>query len=156
MLLRALIAFLALPGVFAGIIPALIVHHDPQRRSGLPIGYTLIALGLFFLLWCVRDFLVSGRGTLAPWDPPKRLVIVGLYRFTRNPMYVAITLLLCGWIFAVGSIWLAWYTFVLVTGFHLRVVFHEEPRLEKLFGEEWKRYAASVPRWFLRRSAGRN
>jgi len=153
MLGRALFAFLTLPGVFAGVIPALIIQADTQRRRGLPIGYALIAIGFFLLLWCVRDFLVSGRGTLAPWDPPKHLVIVGLYRFTRNPMYVSITLLLCGWILAAGSIWLAWYTLVLVVGFHLRVVLYEEPRLAKQFGDEWKNYSASVPRWFLRRLA---
>jgi protein-S-isoprenylcysteine O-methyltransferase Ste14 len=156
MIFRALIAFLTLPGVFAGIVPAWIVHNDPRCRGSLPIGYTLTALGLFLLLWCVRDFLVSGRGTMAPWDPPKRLVIVGLYRFTRNPMYVAITLLLCGWILAVGSTWLAWYTLVLVMAFHLRVVLYEEPRLEKLFGEEWRKYSASVPRWFIRPHARRD
>lgn len=149
MIFRALIAFLTLPGVFAGIIPALIVHNDPHCRGGIPAGYTLTAAGLFFLLWCVRDFLVSGRGTLAPWDPPRQLVIVGLYRFTRNPMYVSITLLLCGWILAVGSIWLAWYTLVLVIAFHLRVVLYEEPRLEKMFGKEWRKYSAAVPRWFF-------
>jgi protein-S-isoprenylcysteine O-methyltransferase Ste14 len=152
MLGRALFAFLTLPGIFAGIIPALVVQADTQRRRGLPIGYVLAALGLSLLLWCVRDFLVSGRGTLAPWDPPKHLVIVGLYRFTRNPMYVSITLLLAGWILAVGSIWLACYTIVLMVGFHLRVVLYEEPRLEKQFGDEWINYSASVPRWFLRRS----
>ena len=57
------------------------------------------------LLWCVRDFYVSGRGTLAPLDPPKRVVIVGLYRFVRNPMYVAVLTILVGWALLYGS-WL--------------------------------------------------
>ena len=150
---RALFAFLTLPGVFAGIIPALIVQADTQRRAGWTSGYTMIGIGLLLLLWCVRDFLVSGHGTLAPWDPPKHLVIVGLYRFTRNPMYVSISVLLTGWILAAGSTWLALYALILVIGFHLRVVFYEEPRLEKQFGDEWKNYSSSVPRWFIRRSS---
>jgi protein-S-isoprenylcysteine O-methyltransferase Ste14 len=54
-------------------------------------------MGIFALVWCVRDFYVSGRGTLAPWDPPTRLVIIGLYRFLRNPMYVAVLTILVGW-----------------------------------------------------------
>lgn len=151
MLGRALFAFLALPGIFAGAIPALIVQAQAQRHGGFKIGYVLTVIGLALLIWCVRDFFVSGRGTLAPWDPPKRLVVVGLYRFTRNPMYVAITLFLCGWILAVGSTGLAIYTAILVVGFHLRVVFYEEPRMEKQFGDEWKTYSASVPRWFVSR-----
>jgi protein-S-isoprenylcysteine O-methyltransferase Ste14 len=67
------------------------------------MGLALLAVGLVLLLWCARDFFVSGRGTLAPWDPPKRLVIVGLYRFVRNPMYIAVLILLAGWSVATGS-----------------------------------------------------
>jgi protein-S-isoprenylcysteine O-methyltransferase Ste14 len=77
---------------------------------------------------------VSGKGTLAPWDPPKRLVVVGLYRFTRNPMYVGITLMLIGWSLLVGSSWLFGYTAILALAFHLRILLYEEPRLEKQFG----------------------
>jgi len=150
MLGRAILAFVTLPGVFAGVIPALISSADKRSWQGFPAGYVLVVIGLFLLLWCVRDFLVSGQGTLSPWDPPKHLVVVGLYHFTRNPMYVSICLLLIGWILVAGSLWLAGYSLVLTTGFHLRVVLYEEPRLAKLFGEEWKAYAAAVPRWFLR------
>jgi len=59
--------------------------------------------GLVVLLWCVRDFYVSGRGTLAPWNPPKRLVVVGLYRFTRNPMYIGVLMVVGGWAVRAGS-----------------------------------------------------
>ena len=99
----------------------------------------------------MRDFLVSGRGTLAPWDPPKRLVVVGLYRFVRNPMYLSIMILLLGWSLFAGSWWLAAYAAVLAVSFHLRVVLYEEPRLEHNFGAEWTRYRTAVPRWIPRR-----
>src|SRR5438093_13787919 len=122
MYIRALIAFLTLPGVFAGLIPAWLVSTDANRVGGWAFGFVIVGLGLCLLLWCVRDFVVSGRGTLAPWDPPKHLVVVGLYRFVRNPMYIAVLLLLLGWSLAVGSRLLAGYAALLAIAFHLRVV----------------------------------
>ena len=148
--LRALISFLVLPGTFAGLIPAWIVSADRGRSDGLLCGAVPLAIGVVNRRWCGRDFYVSGRGTLAPWDPPKRLVIVGLYRFTRNPMYVGIVLLLAGWSLFAASSLLAGYTVILAIAFHLRVVLYEEPRLKKQFGEGWAAYAAAVPRWLPR------
>jgi protein-S-isoprenylcysteine O-methyltransferase Ste14 len=150
LLLRALISFLVLPGTFAGLIPAWIVSDDPWRGHGLSIGAVPFIAGAAVLLWCVRDFYVFGRGTLAPWDPPKHLVIVGLYRFTRNPMYFGILLLTAGWSLLAASPLLAGYIVLLVIAFHLRVVLYEEPRLRRQFGEEWVRYSATVPRWIPR------
>src|SRR2546429_6570705 len=100
-----------------------------------------MAVGCSLLLWCVRDFFVSGRGTLAPWDPPRHLVVVGLYRFVRNPMYVGDLLLLAGWSLAAGSYWLAWYAALWAVVFHLRVIYHEEPSLRALFNTEWEDYS---------------
>lgn len=148
--LRALISFLVLPGTFAGLIPAWIVSSDHARGQGWISGSVPLVVGAVVLLWCVRDFYVSGKGTLAPWNPPKRLVIVGLYRFTRNPMYVGISLSLAGWSLLAASPLLAGYTVILTIGFHLRVVLYEEPRLAKQFGEEWASYTAAVPRWLSR------
>jgi len=150
--LRALTSFLILPGTFAGLIPAWVVSSDRGRGDGFFIGTVPFAIGVIVLFWCVRDFYVSGKGTLAPWDPPKRLVIIGLYRFTRNPMYVGILLLLAGWSLLAASRWLAGYIAILAIAFHLRVVLYEEPTLIKLFGEEWSHYAATVPRWLPRLS----
>jgi protein-S-isoprenylcysteine O-methyltransferase Ste14 len=155
MLLRALAAFLALPGVVAGILPALILggNFHPARTEAAGAG--VLAAGLFLLLWCVRDFYVSGRGTLAPWDPPRRLVAVGLYRFVRNPMYLAVLILVAGWGLAFGSVPIGLYLAVLAVGFHLRVVLAEEPWLRRTFGAEWEGYAKRVPRWLPRlRPAG--
>ena len=148
--LRALISFLVLPGTVAGLIPARVVSTDRGRGHGLIFGAVPFAIGVVMLLWCVRDFYVSGRGTLAPWDPPKRLVIVGLYRFTRNPMYAGILLLLTEWSLFAASSLLAGYAVMLAIAFHLRVLLYEEPRLKMQFSEEWAAYAATVPRWLPR------
>ena len=72
---------------------------------------------------------------------------IGLYRFSRNPMYIAVTLILCGWVLAFRSWVLAVYAAVVVLAFHLRVVFYEEPWLARTHGDAWLRYKAEVPRW---------
>jgi len=152
MYLRAFIAFLALPGVVAGIIPALIVHAEGDHLSGWTFGFVLLGLGFVLLLWCIRDFFVAGRGTLAPWDPPKHLVIVGRYRIVRNPMYIAVVTMVFGWSMIAGSRLLGLYGVLLAVGFHLRVVISEEPWLHRQFGAEWSEYSAFVARWLPRLS----
>ena len=146
--LRALAAFLALPGVVALLVPWLLLRAATGGRFS-PWGVAPLAVGLALLLWCVRDFYVTGRGTLAPWAPPERLVTVGLYRVTRNPMYVAVLLMLVGWALGAGarSLWL--YAGAVAVAFHLRVVLGEEPWLARRHGEAWARYRARVPRWLL-------
>jgi protein-S-isoprenylcysteine O-methyltransferase Ste14 len=147
MFVRAVIAFLALPGVVAIAIPALIAGSDTSRSGGGLSGFVALGLGLVGLLWCARDFFVAGRGTLAPWDPPRHLVVVGLYRFVRNPMYISVLTLVVGWWLTTGSRLLAGYSTLLAIGFHLRVLYHEEPWLRRQFGDEWIAYSASVRRW---------
>lgn len=150
MFLRALLAFLILPGVAAFAVPPLLATFDPWRAAVQWYGVPVILLGVVVLLWCVRDFYVAGKGTLAPWDPPKRLVLIGLYRFVRNPMYVGVLTLVAGWSIYLGSPLLALYTAVLAIGFHVRVVVNEEPWLSSRFGEEWSRYRTNVARWLPR------
>ena len=99
-------------------------------------------------LWCVRDFYVIGKGTLAPWDPPKKLVTVGLYRYVRNPIYVGVVGFVAGCSLIAGSRRMAVYAAVLAVGFHLRVIFYEEPTLARLFGIQWHVYRANVNRWW--------
>ncbi len=147
MVARALVAFLALPGVFALAVPWAIAALDPWRGSGWPPGVMMASLGLALLLWCVRDFYVAGRGTLAPWDPPRALVVIGLYRHVRNPMYLAVLTLVGGWMLATGSPLTGVYLLALAVAFHLRVVRHEEPWLAQQFGPRWDAYRARVPRW---------
>ena len=150
MFFKALTAFLVLPGIVAGLIPAIVFYIDPWRGETNPFGLLVIAAGLFILLWCVRNFYVAGKGTLAPWSPPQNLVIIGLYRFCRNPMYVGVLVLIAGWSVYATSPLLVGYLLVLFFSFHLRVILYEEPRLLKLFGMEWESYAAAVPRWLPR------
>jgi protein-S-isoprenylcysteine O-methyltransferase Ste14 len=147
LLFRALLAFLALPGLFSGLFPALISMNDPYRNSGYYFGLLFIVSGFIILIWCVRDFLVAGRGTLAPWDPPTSLVMIGLYRHSRNPMYVGIIMFLAGWAILSGSPLLAAYAAALACAFYVRVVFGEERILAEQFGAEWVEYAKTVPRW---------
>ena len=147
LLWRAMVAFVACPGMVAYAVPigwALISHW--RARSPAP-GTAVVLLGTTLLLTCVREFYVAGRGTLAPWSPPKRLVRTGLYRFSRNPMYVAVTLILAGCAIFFGERELVIYALVVPCAFHLRVVLAEEPFAERVFGEEWSAYRARTPRW---------
>jgi protein-S-isoprenylcysteine O-methyltransferase Ste14 len=158
MFARALLAFLALPGLVAFLVPAsIVVLADVDRGVTGPrlLGAMPFAAGLVILLWCVRDFYVTGRGTLAPWDPPKHLVTVGLYRVSRNPIYVGVMLILIGWaaIFAVPALWV--YAAIVLASFHLRVLLHEEPFLARTHGAEWERYRSRVPRWLWKSAAQR-
>lgn len=150
LLLRATFAFLALPTLVAGVIPALMAVGTPIARKMIVPGSALLTVGAVVLLWCVRDLLVSGRGTLAPWDPPKHLVVEGLYRFTRNPMYVAVLTIVFGWAVLFHSAWLLLYTVALAVRFILRVRWHEEPWLQRHFGPEWEAYARRTGRWLPR------
>ena len=122
------------------------------RAAGLPI----LAAGTGLLLWCVRDFYVVGRGTLAPWAPPERLVVVGLYRRSRNPMYLAVLTILAGWAMTFASGCILLYTGVVAIAFHLRIVFGEEPWLARAHGMAWDNYRSEVPRWLGRASVQRH
>lgn len=144
---RALFAFLLLPGLFAGILPWLIAAQDPWRGEGHFSGWIVLAAGACIVIVCVRDFLVIGRGTLAPWDPPRKLVIVGLYRHVRNPMYVGVLALMAGVAICTGSPAVLVYAIGAAVVVHLRVIFYEEPHLRGLFGADWDDYAKKVSRW---------
>ena len=148
MFFRALLAFLILPFLVAGLIPLVLAAIDLWRGHGFLFSGILVAgLGLLVLLCCVRDFYISGKGTLAPWDPPKHLVTVGLYRYSRNPMYIGVLTLIGGWALLTASPLLASYLLLFAVIFHLRVLLYEEPWLSNRFGAEWISYRANTPRW---------
>ena len=148
--LRALAAFLALPGTVAFALPLWLAAREGVESGVRGIGVAPLIAGTVLLLWCVRDFYVAGKGTLAPWTPPRRLVVVGLYRWSRNPMYLSVSLILLGWAIWFMSSTLLWYALGIMLAFHLRVVFFEEPWLERTHGEGWLEYRARVPRWLGR------
>ena len=146
---RAVLAFLALPGVVAFVLPLMIAWPFELASFSLA-GLALLVAGCALLVWCVRDFSVKGLGTLAPRDPPRQLVVSGPYRVTRNPMYVAVILILLGWAIGFRSRVLLGYSVVTLVVFHLRVRFGEEPWLARTHREAWARYSARVPRWIFR------
>ena len=147
---QALFAFLILPGALGFAVPLLFIASAETIKQFDPLGLAALIPGIIILLWCVREFYVAGRGTLAPWSPPKSLVTTGLYRFSRNPMYVGVSLILLAWAVGYHSPALAIYFVVVAVLFHLRVVAAEEPFLASTHGESWTRYKATVPRWFGR------
>jgi len=147
MFLRALLAFVTMPGIVAFAIPAIWLWRRNQLSLAHPLGLVVLAVGTVGLLWCVRDFYVRGKGTLAPWAPPQELVVVGLYRYSRNPMYVCVLLTLLGWAASFASMDLFAYALLIAIAFHLRVVFGEEPWLAQRYGASWQIYKRQVPRW---------
>jgi len=152
---RAVAAVLVLPGAIAFLVPWLLVRPLRAEEFRL-VGVVPVALGTFMLAWCVLVFYRRGLGTLAPWDPPQKLVTTGLYGVSRNPMYVAVALILCGWAVVAASWVLTAYAAMVTLAFHLRVVFGEEPYLSRRYGEDWASYRARVPRWLgrVRRRSG--
>lgn len=150
MILRALVAFLALPVVVGGVVPWVLWRLGGPQLLLSSWGMIPLVAGSFVLISSVVSFYRRGRGTLAPWDPPRELVVQDLYRFNRNPMYVGVILVLIGWALITGSLPLYVYAFIVAVVFHLRVVLYEEKEMTRLFGEQWEQYRATVPRWGIR------
>ena len=105
------------------------------------------AVGLAVLLTCIVSFATRGRGTLSPADPTKKLVISGLYRFSRNPMYIGVTMMLLGESIFFRSYVLGAYTLFIFIAFNIFIIFFEEPRLQDDFGSEYNQYTQKVRRW---------
>lgn len=147
--------FVLAPGVVAGLVPWLITRWRPGDIGGwwLPmqvLGGALIAAGAAVLVHAFASFVSQGRGTPAPIAPPERLVVGGLYRYVRNPMYVAVVAVILGHILLLARFDLLWYAagvVLLVTAF---VVLYEEPELSRRFGPEYTAYRHSVGRWWPR------
>jgi protein-S-isoprenylcysteine O-methyltransferase Ste14 len=155
LLLKTTLFAVLIPGTVAGYIPYRIIsRYCPSEGISFSIAMLLPMLlfsaGLLVAMRCAMDFVVHGHGTPAPIDPPKQLVVQGLYRYTRNPMYLGILMILLGeaWGFWCGAQLL--YAIVLWICFHLFVVFYEEPNLLQRFGEAYRLYRAAVPRWWVK------
>ncbi len=117
---------------------------------GLPqlVGAIATAIGGAVALWCIATFVVVGRGTPAPFDPPRRLVIRGPYRHVRNPMYLGAGLAVAGAaLFYEAGVLLA-YAALFLLATHLLVVSYEEPRLRRTFGADYEAYCRRVRRWW--------
>jgi protein-S-isoprenylcysteine O-methyltransferase Ste14 len=110
-------------------------------------GMVVAAAGAAIALWCILSFVVLGRGTPAPFDPPRRLVVRGPYRYVRNPMYLGAGLALAGaaLFYETGRLWA--YAGAFLVLMHLFVVLYEEPTLRQAFGEDYEAYCRRVHRW---------
>lgn len=159
-LIRHLLAVLLLPFMVVVMVPRWLLRSygaadgwggtaalDGVSRAG---GAVVFAVGFALFAWCVLLFARVGRGTLAPWDPTRRLVAVGPYRHVRNPMISGVLLMLTGeallWRSGVLALWAG--AFLLIN--HAYFLLSEEPGLERRFGESYRVYRAHVPRWLPR------
>ena len=149
--LKTLIFSILVPGTVAGVIPWLLLQGSSNLVPMIPsvwmVGLLPILLGVGLYLWCAGAFAFLGKGTPAPIDAPKVLVVQGFYRWVRNPMYVAVLMVVIGEAILFRSFLLAGYAMVLWGVFHIFVVFVEEPTLRRQFGASYERYLRTVPRW---------
>lgn len=152
--LRSLLWTILLPGLFAGFLPwryfglsqAVVDWRSPRHLLSL----AAMGIGVALLGACIWEFARRGRGTLAPVDPPTQLVVQGLYRYVRNPMYLSVTMIVLGEAFLIGSRALLAYWAVWFAAANLFVIGYEEPALRRRFGPAFERYRASVGRWLPR------
>ena len=149
--LKNLLFTLIVPGTVAVYVPLILSRHR-LASSGLifVIAALLFVVGGAIYAWCVFDFASFGRGTPLPLDAPKKLVRRGLYRYSRNPMYVGVLTVIFGWAVLYRSAAISLYGLAVALCFYSFVVFSEEPRLRQRFSCEYERYCAEVPRWLLR------
>lgn len=153
LLLRSVFFTILLPGTVAGYVPLRLILRGqswPPFSLITILALVPVALGLSILFRCIWDFARTGRGTLAPVDPPTTLVAKGLYRYVRNPMYVGVLTLLLGEAAYFRSLPLLEYAAFCWVAFHLFVLLYEEPALQHRFGACYDDYRRSVGRWIPR------
>lgn len=159
--LRHLLAILLLPTMVAIVVPQWVLRSFRAVDSRWPpdgalpiamtsLGIALIIAGVVLVLWCIALFARVGQGTLAPWDPTRRLVAVGPYRYVRNPMISGVAATLAGQSLLTGSRMIALWFATVVAINHVYFLLSEEPGLEKRFGDEYRAYKRTVPRWIPR------
>jgi len=154
--LKTLIFTILVPGTVAVFIPRSLLSSASARGSA-PIGnlhysgLVVLGIGLVIYLWCAWDFTFAGKGTPAPIDPPKNLVIRGLYKYVRNPMYLGVLYVMLGQAIWFESLILFGYAALVFLLFNLFVLLYEEPALRRKFGDTYRQYCGLVPRWIPRR-----
>jgi protein-S-isoprenylcysteine O-methyltransferase Ste14 len=140
------------PGTVAGLVPWWISGWRFDRRF-VPlelIGAALVVFGGLVLLDSFTRFAIKGLGTPAPVFPTTHLVMTGLYRYVRNPMYLAVAALILGQGLILGNVRVLEYGGLIWLAFHLFVVFYEEPTLRATYGSEYEAFCREVPRWIPR------
>jgi protein-S-isoprenylcysteine O-methyltransferase Ste14 len=151
LILKNLLFTVLVPGTVVVYVPLQIVAGRSPGSGVVPaLGVALLVLGATVYAWCVWDFAAFGRGTPAPIDAPKKLVIRGLYRYTRNPMYLGVLTVVLGWAALFRSADVLLYALAVWTCFHGFTVLYEERRLATLFGDSYRAYCSRVGRWLPR------
>ncbi len=152
--LKTLIFSILVPGTVAGVVPWLLLQGSAGAVLLLPsiwmFGLLPLLPGVGLYLWCAGAFTFIGKGTPAPIDAPKVLVIQGPYHWVRNPMYIAVLSVVIGEAILFRSFLLAGYALLVGLVVHAFVVFVEEPSLRLQFGESYETYLHTVPRWVPR------
>ncbi len=152
--IKTLAHTLLIPGSVLVFVPYLLVRErDPtllELDAWQLAGAVWIIVGIVIGSWCTFDFMIRGRGTPNPLDPPKLLVQLGFYRYVRNPGYVSVAFILLGEALFFRSVSVAIYAAVLLVGIHLLVVLYEEPILRQRYHESYDEYCRRVPRWIPR------
>jgi protein-S-isoprenylcysteine O-methyltransferase Ste14 len=143
-----------LPGFFAGYVPWRYFGLNRVQldviNAGHVFGLFCVAFGAALLGACIFEFARTGQGTLSPVDPPRRLVIRGLYRYVRNPMYLSVTIIVLGEVLVTRSLALFVYWVLWFLGANLFVIGYEEPTLRQDFGASYDEYSRRVGRWIPR------
>ena len=142
-------------GLVLVFLPARVLAWSDISRPatfGIPqvLGLVFGVAGAALALWCIVTFAIAGRGTPAPFDPPRRLVVLGPYRAVRNPMYLGAGLALAGAALVYQSLGLLVYVGVFVLATNLFVIWYEEPTLRRMFGADYESYCRRVSRWWPR------
>jgi protein-S-isoprenylcysteine O-methyltransferase Ste14 len=149
--LRSIVVSIIFLSIWTWFVPRWVVGNG-AFESPRPLGWIVIALGVVIAFGCALEFAWRGIGTPAPFDPPRRLVITGLYRWVRNPMYVGLGVILLGeaitfprltitMLVLIASLWLATTLFIIT---------FEEPTLRAKFGDDYAAYCRNVRRWIPR------
>ena len=145
---KNLLFTLVVPGTVAVYLPLMMSRgRDVASGAMLALAIAVLVVGAAIYAWCLWDFATFGRGTPAPIDAPKRLVVRGLYHYTRNPMYLGVLTVILGWATLFGASQLIAYALVAGGCFHGFIVLYEEPHLAREFGSQYEDYRAKVPRW---------
>ena len=164
MIIRHALSIALLPFTVAVVVPLWIARryaialspdvslaHRPLQLLGLVV----LAIGGALFVSSLRRFHGEGHGTLAPWDPPRQMVVRGPYRYVRNPIYVAVVAIILGQAILFGDWRLAIYGGFMWLAFHAFVLAYEEPVLAQTFGAQYEEFRANVPRWIPRLSPWR-
>jgi protein-S-isoprenylcysteine O-methyltransferase Ste14 len=147
-ILKAVVFSLLVPGTVAVLVPLLIANGTVAQDAILVLSGSLcLVCGILIYGWCAWSFAKFGLGTPSPADAPRRLVVKGLYRYSRNPMYLGILAIISGWSLVFGEPVLLLYELFVAACLHLFILFYEEPMLTNRFPEEYTAYRSAVNRW---------